>query len=77
MNEYNLRFVFQAVNITQVEKVFGKSKKSFGFGIDRIANHFLKTALPVIGESLCSIFNLSIAIGVFPDRWKLLEWPPF
>ena len=27
----------------------------------------MKIALPVIGESLCNIFNLSIATGVFPD----------
>ena len=67
VNKQNLRFEFQAVNITQVEKVFGKFKKSLGFGTDGIANHFLKIALPVIGESLCNIFNLSVATGVFPD----------
>ena len=71
VNEHNLRFEFQAVNIAQVEKVFGKFKKSLGFGTDGIANHFLKIALPVIGESLCNIFNLSIATGVFPDCWKI------
>ena len=31
VNEHNLRFEFQAVNIAQVEKVFGKFKKSLGF----------------------------------------------
>ena len=71
VNKHNLRFEFQAVNIAQVEKVFGKFKKSLGFGTDGIANHFLKIALPVIGESLCNIFNLSIATGVFPDCWKI------
>ena len=74
---YDLRFEFQAANIAQLEKVFGKFKKSLGFGTDGIANHFLKIALPVIGESLCNIFDLSIATGVFPDCWKLLELPPF
>ena len=76
VNEHNLRFEFQAVNIAQVEKVFGKFKKSLGFGTDGIANHFLKIALPVIGESLCNVFNLSIATGVFPDCWKIARVAP-
>ena len=71
VNEHNLRFEFQTINIAQVEKVFGKFKKSLGFGTDGIANHFLKIALPVIGESLCNIFHLSIATGVFPDCCKI------
>ena len=31
----------------------------------------LKIGLPVIIESLCDIFNLSIANGVFPDSSKI------
>ena len=42
-----------------------------GFGSDCIANHFLKIGLPVISDSLCDIFNLSIATGVFSDSWKV------
>ena len=75
-NDHNLRFEFQAVKIAQVEKVFGKFKNSLGFGTDGIANHFLKIALPVIGESLCNIFNLSIATGVFHDCWKIARVAP-
>ena len=45
-------------------------KKSFGFGSDGIASHFIKIAFPVISQSLCSIFNLSINTGKFPDCWK-------
>ena len=71
-----MRFEFPAVNTTQVEKVFGKFKKSLGFGTDGIANHFLKIALPVIGESLCNIFNLSIVTVVFPDSWKIVRVAP-
>ena len=59
-----------------MEKVFGKCKKSLGFCTDGIANHFLKIALPVIGESLCNIYNLSIASGVFPDCWKIARVAP-
>ena len=48
-----------------------------GFGTDCIANHFLKIGLPVISDSLCDIFNLSIATGVFPVLGKLLGLPLF
>ena len=64
-----MRFEFQA--IAQVERVFGNFKNSLGFRTDGIANHFLKIALPVIVESLCNIFNRSIATGVFPNCWKI------
>ena len=47
-----------------------------GFGTDSIANHFFKIALPVIGESLCNIFNLSIATGVFLDCRKIARVAP-
>ena len=47
-----------------------------GFGTDCIANHFLKIGLPVISASLCDIFNLSIATGVFPDSCKIARVAP-
>ena len=75
-NKHNLRSELQAVNIAQVEKVFGKCKNSLRFGTDGISNHFLKIALPFIGESLCNIFNLSIATSVFLDCWKLARVAP-
>ena len=75
-NEHTLRFQFQAIQTAHVEKVFGKFNKSLGFGTDGIAHHFLKIALPVIGESVCIIFNLSIATGVFPDCWNIARVAP-
>ena len=48
--KHTMRFEVQAVNIAQVEKVFGKFKNSLGFGTDGIASHFLKIAIPVIGK---------------------------
>ena len=67
VNPDNLRFEFEAINVSQLERVFGKFKTSKGSGADGIANQFLKIGLPVIAESLGDIFNLSIATGVFPD----------
>ena len=66
-----MQFEFQAVNITQVEKVFGGLKESLGIGTDGIAKYFLKIALHVIGEPPCNTFNLSLVTGAFPDCWKI------
>ena len=60
--------------MSQLERVFGEFKTSKGSGADGIANYFLKIGLPVIAESLCDMFNLSIETGVFPDTGKLQEW---
>ena len=71
VNPENLQFKLQAI-----KKVFGKFKTSKGFGPDGVANHFLKIAFSVIAESLCDIFNLSIATGVFPENWKTARVAP-
>ena len=47
-----------------------------GSGPDGIANFFLKAGLPILAESLCDIFNLSLATGVFPDFWKVARVAP-
>ena len=75
-NPENLQFKLQAFDVPQIKKVFGKFKTSKGFGPDGIANHFLKIAFSVIAESLCDIFNLSIATGVFPENWKTARFAP-
>ena len=76
VNPEGTTFHFQPVNSNQVACVLGKFKTSMGFGTDCIANHFLKIGLPVISDSLCDIFNLSIATGVFPDSWKVARVAP-
>ena len=60
-------FNIHVIGTSQLGKVFGKLKTSKGCGNEGIASCFLKIALPVISESLCDIFNLSIATGCFPD----------
>ena len=72
----DLRFVFKAINVCQLEKIFGTFKTSKSSGADSIANYFLKIGWPVISESLCDLFNLSIATGVFPDSWKIVGVAP-
>ena len=76
VNPHDLRFEFKAINVCQLEKIFGTFKTSKSSGANGITNHFLKIGLPVISESLCDIFNLSIAAGVFPDSWKIARVVP-
>ena len=80
-NEYSvkpqdLRFEFKAIIVCQLEKIFGAFKTCNSSGADGIANHFLKIDLPAISESPCDRYNLSIATGVFPDRWKIVRVAP-
>ena len=75
-NKENSKFQFTTVDTRQVEKVFRKFKSSMGSGPDGITSFFLKAGLPILAESLCDIFNLSLATGVFPDRWKVARVAP-
>ena len=76
VNPRKTKFEFHVIDTFQLCKVFGKFKTSKGCGTDGIASYFLKIALPVISESLCDIFNLSIATGCFPDSWKIARVAP-
>ena len=76
VNPLKTMFNFHVIDTFQLGKVFGKLKTSKGCGNDGIASCFLKIALPVISESLCDIFNLSIATGCFPDSWKIARVAP-
>ena len=70
------KFKFHVIDELQLGRVFGKLKTSKGSDIDGIASCFLKMALPVTSESLCDIFNLSIATGCFPDSWRIARVVP-
>ena len=76
VNPEKTRFQFYDIDTRQLEKVFSKLKTSKGCGTDGIASCFIKIALPVVSESLCDIFNLSIATGCFPDSWKIARVAP-
>ena len=45
-------------------------------GPDGITSFFLKAGLLILAESPCDLFNLSLAIGVFPDCWKTVKGCP-
>ena len=76
VNPESVQFRFEHINIPQLERVLGKVDTSKGSGPDGLANFFIKIGLPVIAESLCNIFNLSLATGVFPDSWRIARVAP-
>ena len=76
VNPKSVTFHFEHINAPQLERVLGKFDTSKGSGPDGLANFFMKIGLPVIAESLCNIFNLSLATGVFPDSWKISSVAP-
>ena len=57
-------------------KTMSKFKTSKGFGVDNISSFFLKKGMPILASSLNQLFNLSISIGHFPDRWKVARVVP-
>ena len=76
VNPKSVQFHFEPITVPQIEKVLGQFDTSKGSGPDGLANFFIKIGLPVIAESLCDIFNLSLATGVFPDSWKIARVAP-
>ncbi len=76
VNPGNFKFNFEHINVHEIERVLGNFDTSNGFGPDGLANVFLKIGFPVIAESLCAIFNLSLATGTFPDSWKIARVAP-
>ena len=76
VNSQNLRFEFRAISMCQLEKIFDTFKKSKGFRADGIANYFLNIGLLESTESLCDIFTLLIATGIFPDSCKIARVAP-
>ena len=76
INNQKACFNFRAIHTGHIDNALGKLKTSAGFGADGIASQFVKIAFPIIAESLCDIFNLSLATGRFPNSWKIAHVSP-
>ena len=66
-------FSFSAI---MTDKLSSTLKTSHGSGHDGIASFYLKMALPVVGGSLCDLFNKSLFAGKFPEDWKIARIAP-
>ena len=71
-----LSFSFSAIMTDKLSSTLNKMKTSHGSGHDGIASLYLKIALPVVGRSLCDLFNKSLFAGKFPEDWKIARIAP-
>ena len=61
---------------SEVENVLNSIDPSKASGPDKIPGRLLNEIAPQIACSLCRLFNLSLSLGMFPDRWKLADVTP-
>ena len=71
-----LSFSFSAIMTDKLSSTLNKMKTSHGSGHDGIASFYLKIAMPVVGGSLCDLFNKSLFAGKFPEDWKIARIAP-
>ena len=71
-----LSFSFSAIMTDKLSSTLNKMKTLHGSGHDGIASFYLKIAMPVVGGSLCDLFNKSLFAGKFPEDWKIARIAP-
>ena len=72
----SLSFSFSAIMTDKLSSTLNKMKTSHGSGHDGIASFYLNVALPVVGGSLCDLFNKSLFTGKFTEDWKIARIAP-
>lgn len=68
--EANSSLYLGKINIKEIEKIIDSLKKGSAPGIDNITSDIAKKIGLYISKPLCSIFNLCIKKGTFPDFYK-------
>ena len=61
---------------SEVENALNSIDPSKASGPDKIPGRLLNEIAPQIVCTLCRLFNLSLSLGMFPDRWKLADVTP-
>ena len=67
---------FTPIDEKSLEKIIMKGN-SKSCGLDPLPTYLLKSALPALLPSLCSIVNKSLSSGVMPDSLKISQVTPF
>lgn len=62
-------FSFTPVTEDKVRQALSRSN-SQAVGVDGLPQGFLVAAFPVISPFVTAVFNLSLATGIFPERWR-------
>lgn len=72
---YNLINVHE-FNVEEVQLAIGSLTSKFTAGPDEIPSFFVKDCATVLAQPLCTIFNLIIQTGYFPQLWKTSKITP-
>ena len=67
---------FKPVTINQMCSLLLQLSGSKPTGLDKISSKVLKTAAPVISDSLTYIFNQAVTLCTFPNGWKIARVIP-
>ena len=67
---------FKRVTEGQICNIVSKLKNKKSCGLDGISNVLLKKLVNVIRSPLCTLFNMSLSTGVFPDMMKIAKVIP-
>ena len=57
----------------EIQNIINHLKSSFSKGIDWVSPKIVKEVIEAIAQPLTTVFNISVANGLFPDRLKLLK----
>ncbi len=71
--------VLNYVHVTEkdISDVIKSLKLNKSSGPDRISHKLLKYVADTVSLPLCVLFNMSLARGIFPARWKEAHVMPF
>jgi hypothetical protein len=75
-NSINQLTCFREITEPEILGLLQGLVASIASGIDGISAKILKIAAPAITPSIVSIFNQSIATGIFPSDWKVARVAP-
>lgn len=74
--EINCRFKFCEITVEQVTEEINDIPINKASGLDGVSTKLLKDAVNVIAPILCTIFNMSLLQGCFPDELKVARVTP-
>ena len=70
------KFKMKPTNSSTVLSLMRKLCKNKATGLDKISVRLIHECADLLVDSLCSIFNCSIATGIFPEDWKISKVIP-
>jgi len=76
LTQSSCSFTLQHTSTEEITKIINSMDTTKATGLDGIPPYFIKTACPVICQSLVNIFNRSIDAGIFPSDLKLAKVTP-